>query len=267
MKMFIEGNKKAIETFQNAVIMSLSSLIYSEYIKNIKQQRFPIIMTWVPQITTVKELLKPESYLVKLLSESLIDKITERQLFQDYKDSIPELNIFNDENDNIELLKFTFDYYIMHNAFYNISNTISKKFDLNNPDNNTFRESRDLDLFNRIPITERQLDYIVDETILQWFVMLDSIKKRIDYPSDNTEVFLVEGEILSIDHTNAICPVMINDDIFNNEEVFPLLSFVTSTTISEHEHSVSYMFKNDKTVFHDVKSNPFNKLTTIELLK
>ena len=242
---FIKNNKSQIEIFQNSVIQSLASLIYSEYIKNIKQQRVPIQITWVPQINFVKDLFK------KYQSENL-----------------DVFNLFTDEENKMELMSYVLNLYIMPNAYYCIPNTICKKFDLLNTDNktNNFRESVDLDLFNRAPITDKQFDYIVEEILLNIILSIPSVKKKKQFPADNTEIFLVDDEILTIDHENAICPIHINENIIKNNEVFPLLSFVTNTNISDHNYQVSSMFKNEKMVMYDIKSNPFNKITITELL-
>ena len=266
---FIKNNKSQIEIFQNSVIQSLASLIYSEYIKNIKQQRVPIQITWVPQINFVRELIDNKSDLVKTISNSLIDLLTKKDLFKKYQsENLDVFNLFTDEENKMELMSYVLNLYIMPNAYYCIPNTICKKFDLLNTDNktNNFRESVDLDLFNRAPITDKQFDYIVEEILLNIILSIPSVKKKKQFPADNTEIFLVDDEILTIDHENAICPIHINENIIKNNEVFPLLSFVTNTNISDHNYQVSSMFKNEKMVMYDIKSNPFNKITITELL-
>lgn len=263
MKEAMNTHKAKIEIFQWAVMAGVSSLIYSEYIKNIKQKQVPTRLILVPKIQYVCELLKTDSHFRNLLSESLIDKMIEDDLMKKYID-IPELVLFKDEN--IEILKTILDLYILPNVEKNIPNTISRKFGLNNPDNQLIKESNEIDLFKRIPITDKQFEYIVHEIVLQFLILLPSIKKHDEFPEDNTCIYLCEDEIITINHENALCPIHIDKEIISNKEVMNLLSFVTNTRIDEQDYQVSYMFKNNKMVFWEIISNTFNRIMITELL-
>lgn len=189
IKEFINTHEAKVEIFQWAVVSSISSLLYSEYIKNIKQQQVPSRIIWVPQVRTINELLEPNSYLSNLLSESLIDFMIEKELFKKYAD-IPELIIFSEEDDNIELIKTIFDIYILPNIGRSLSETISKKFDLLNPDQKLIKESRDIDLFNRKNITDEQFDFLVNQTLLQLLILLPSIEKKQEPPTASIPAIL-----------------------------------------------------------------------------
>jgi hypothetical protein len=153
---FIKETKN-IELFQWSIVSSISSLLYSEYIKNMVKKEFPIDKVFVPKITMVKDILNPEGDFIKYLSTNLIDRIFNHDLIKRYID-LPEFNIFKE--DKLEVMKDIFDHLIINNIIKRIPETIMIKFQLNNPKQQTFMESNELNLFNRQPINNEQYYYL-----------------------------------------------------------------------------------------------------------
>lgn len=253
----MEQHKSKITITQWAFINAISSLIYSEYIKNIRQKQVPVNMILVPEIKYVEELLNSESEFIKLLSDKLIDVIIENKLFQKYAEA-PELVLFKEEN--VEILKTIFDLYMVPNITRRIPEAIAKKFDLFNPDQQLIRQSREIDLFERKSVSDEQLAYIVEESILQLLLFLQTMKKSIEYPESNVDMMMTADSILTINHENALCPIHFNDRIINNASVIDLLSFVTNTTFTKCDYKVKSLFKNEEIECYNVKSNTFNKI-------
>ena len=207
-----------------------------------RQKHVPREMIFVPTIHSVRELLSEDGQFMELLSEKLIDGIVTNPLFMKYKKA-PELEIFNEEN--IEVTKTMLDIYIIPNIASSIADTITKKFDLSNPDQQMFVESRDIDLFNRKPITEGQMKYIIDQTILQILILLPTINKDVVFVDNNMSIDLAIHEIMTINNSNAICPIHFTEDIIRNEDVIKLLLFVTSTSIEECDWTQQSFMKKD----------------------
>lgn len=262
IKNVIGQHKKKIELTQWAIISGVSSLVYSEYIRRIKQKTVPIRAILVPEVRAVQELLDPEGNLMKILSEQLIDRMSEHELIQEYSHA-PELVLFKD--DQLEILKTLFDLYIIPNIVRKIPETISMKFGLNNPKQQLIRQDRTIDLFNRQPINEEQFQFVVDQTVLQLVLLMPTMKKSIEIPEDNAKIFMTKKEILTIGNENAICPIHINEDIINNKNVMKLLSFVTNTNISKLENKTIGVEKNGNIVEYIISTNVFNQVGLITL--
>lgn len=250
----IKDHKKKIELIQWAITSGVASLVYSEYISNIRQKISPTRIIFVPQIRRVQEFLNPDGKFMNLLSESLIDNIRNNELFKQYADS-PELILFND--DNIETMKTIFDLYIIPNIFRSIPETISKKFDLNNPDQQLIRESNEIDLFHREEIKQGQFDFIVEESVLQLLLLMPTVKKEVVVPESNNKMYMCDDEILSIGHQSAICDIYVNKNIIENKEVIDLIKFVSSTTIDH---------LNDDIAKYVVSSDIFNRISFHRLI-
>lgn len=267
IKVFMNEHQTKINLFQWAITSSVSALLYSEYIKNIKQQQVPSRIIWLPQVKTITEILDTNSYFTNLLSESLIDFMTEDLLFKKYANA-PELIIFSEDNDNIEILKTIFDIHIIPNISRSLSSTITKKFGLLNPDNKLIKESRDIDLFDRQNINDDQFRFVVREAILQLLILLPSINKKDEFPTDNSRILLTEDEIITVNHDNAICPIHFDKEVIRNKTVMNLLSFVTNTSISEINWGDKAICKGDEKeiVCFEAISNPFNRTMVTKLL-
>lgn len=240
IKEVIKNHKNKIELIQWAITSGISSLVYSEYLMNIKRKTLPSNILLVPSIRSVSELLNPENQFMELLSDKLIDRIVENETFKKYSDA-PELVLFN--NENIEIMKTIFDLYIINNISRRLPETISKKFGLDKTDDQLrfAVESNELDLFNRQPITSRQLDFIVEETVLHLLTLIPTMKKSIELPESNFNIHMTDNEIITIGNDKAICPILLNKEILNNEEVIKMILFVTNTTVIDA--SLKSLFK------------------------
>lgn len=258
----ITQHAKKIELIQWAIVSSVSSLVYSEYIRNITQKQVPVRMILVPSMKTLNELLHPNGQFVQLLSEKLIDGINNNKLFQKYAHA-PELILFNDEN--VEILKTIFDLYIAQHISQRIPETIGKKFYLLDGTQQLFRENREADLFNRKPISERQLYYIVEETVLQLLLLLPTMKKDIELPEQNLNIHLTAEDVITIDHENALGPIHFNEAIIENKDVIDLLKFVTSTTIRRIDGGETAASKNGMIVNYSIDTNVFNQVVLTKL--
>ena len=225
----MKEHKNKIEITQWAVISSIASLIFSEYISNSRQKQKPVHQVLVPSIKYVHELVDPASQFMTLMSEKLIDGVATNERFIKYANA-PEFVIFNEEN--INTLKTIFDLYMIPNIERRLPETIMKKFGLDNEKQQLVFEDNTLDLFKRKPINEEQLDYIIEETVLQLLVLLPSMRKDIQIIENNKSFHLPLKDqfILTINNQSAICAVHYNDHIIKNKSVIDLLNFVTSTS-------------------------------------
>lgn len=259
----IKNHKNKIELTQWAIISGVSSLVYSEYLMNMKRRSVPTNVLIVPSIKTVNELLNPDNQFMELLSEKLIDSIASNNTFYKFADA-PELILFN--KDNIEIMKTIFDLYIIPNISKRLPETIAKKFGLDNPDQNQFAiQSNELDLFGRNPISDEQFNFIVEETVLQLLTLLPTMKKDIELPEVNRDIYMTDEEILTIGNEKAICPIHFNKAIFNNKEVLKVISFVTDTTITEMDLNKTAMAKNDEIVTYKIDTGIFNQVSITTL--
>lgn len=261
MKDVINNHKSKIQIIQSSIISSISSLIYSEYIRNFKRKQIPVNMVMVPSIKTINSLLRKDGEFIEYLSNNLLDDIKKNSLFQEYSNA-PELILFNDEN--IEILKTVFDIYIVPNIQKYIPDVITKKFDLGSY--KMFRESNEIDIFDGNKIRSYHYEYIVDEAILQLFsIMLVTMKKDLRLPENNFDVYLKEDDILIIENNNAICPICINSKIIENVGVIELLKFVTDTRIEELDWNVSPICIGTIPADYKVISSQFNTISIVSL--
>lgn len=262
IKQAMKDHKQKIELIQWGIISGISSLIYSEYIKNIRQKQIPVRMVQIPSIKSVKRFLDPEFGFLQDLSYKFIDNIYNHKLFQKYH-TAPEFILFNDEN--IEILKTIFDLYIIPNISRRIPEVIVRKFDLDNPKQQLFRESNEIDLFQGKLLNDEQYEFVVEESILQMLLLLPTMKKDIELIEDNSQIHLAEDEILTIGNEKAICPILLNDSIIRNESVIDLLKFVTSTEISYIGKEDERALKGDRQIEYFIKTNPFNQICITRL--
>lgn len=231
----ITEHKQKIELTQWAMIAGISSLFYSEYLRCMKRKEIPVERIMVPAIVNVNHYLNPNTTFMKLIDENFVGYIADHPLFKKYINA-PELVLFKEEN--IELMKGIFDVYISPNISRRISETISKKFGLNDPKMQFFQESWDIHLFSGMPIDEGQIKFIVDQTVLQLLLLLPTMKKEVRIPENNENIILLNDEILTISNENAICPIHFDSSVFNNDSVNKLLYFVTNTTVEESNNEV-----------------------------
>lgn len=263
VKTALTEHKQKIELTQWAIISGISSLFYSEYIRRFKHKEVPIKMVMVPSIKNIAKYFQPESEFMETLSNNLIDSIANHPLIKQHSDA-PELIMFKE--DRIELMKTIYDLYISQNITRRIPETISKKFGLDNPNQQIFKETWEIDLFDRHPINDGHIKYIVDQIVLQLLMLLPTMKKEIEIPEDHINMHMCYNEILTISNENAICPIHINADIINNESVIDLLSFVTNTNIKYIGGGDCCCQKNNYRVDYSVTTGVFNQVMLTRLV-
>lgn len=258
-------HKNKIELLQWAVMSSITSLVYSEYLSTMKQKQVPTKKIMIAPIKYVSKLLNREGDLMKQVSEQLIDKMTENPLFQKFKDA-PEFIIFN--NDNIEIIKTILDLYIIPNIERRIPEAIFNKFNLGDESQQMFVEDNTIDLFSCKPISDGQFQYIVDETILHLLFTIPTMKKDIELIENNQRIWLTDDEVLIVDHANALTPIHINKSIIENKDVINLLKFITSTTIEKMECGDCGTVKgpNNDLVEYVASTNVFNQVVVADYI-
>lgn len=269
----IQKNKNRIELFQLAVMNSVASLVYSEYISNMQQKQAPTQRIMVPSIRTVQELLLPETKfgIMDSLSEHLIDRINHNPLFDKYR-AAPELEMFLP--DNIEIMKTIFDLYIIPNISRTVPGAIARKFRIGDPQNQQFFESNEIDLFNRAPMSCAQMDYIEEETILNILLTMPTMDRETRFPEKNRSFELWPNEILTISNLNAISPIHIDEKIIKNrnnivpdikgrnDKIIDMLSFVTDTKITGPD---DVLVKVGNKISYDISTGAFNQVSITRL--
>lgn len=230
-KQFLINNKSSIEMFQWALMNSVASLVYSDYIASIRQKQFPVRKVLVPVIKDLEYIMDPRGELLRDLPEYLLDRIR-CDVNDYYAYSIPEFDIFNMGNDSS--LKDLMNEYIIPNISRRIPETIKKKFGLDDPNQQVIREDRNIKMFDKYPLDGASRNFIAAQTILQFFTMGITIEKECCPIEHSTGICLPLDKhyILSIANDQAVCPIQLNAEIIDNP-IFGLISFVTGTTIAD----------------------------------
>lgn len=266
LKEIMGNHKEKIELTQWAIISGVTSLIYSEYISKMRQKTKPVPIVFIPEIKTLQELLRQDGHFMKMLSDQLLDQMLSSKLFQKYLHA-PELILFAED---IQCMNIILDLYIIPNISRRVPESVMIKFGLNNPQQQTFRESPELDLFYRKPINENHVEFMADQSILQLLLLMPTVEKDVEIPEENSKIHMSETEILTIGNEKAICPVHFNDDILSNEynkAILDLLKFVTSTEIHEMDPNLGIQGKksDDSYIKYTVKTSPFNTVALTNL--
>lgn len=267
----INDHKESIEMFQISVMNSVASLIYSEYLSkmdrkliSVGEKGLQIQKIFVPTLRSVQELLFPEGQMMTLLSEKFIDEFVRHSLRVQYS-SIPEFEIFKDYDNNIEIMKSIFDVYIIPNISRTIPEVIAAKFRLRDPANQTFIESREIDMFDRIAMGETELEYLVEESLLNLLVMSPNVEREQTSDVDNMDFTYYSNEIISISNVNAIAPIYINSKIINDMgNILNKINFVTDTSI-RRIGDPKFRDLGDGSVSYQVRTGAFNMVTVIRL--
>ncbi len=76
-------SKDRLEWFGSAVISGFATLIFPEYLKNMKEKQVPVHVIRIPEIQAVAELLDSDHQFMKWISENLVRKISERSCIQE----------------------------------------------------------------------------------------------------------------------------------------------------------------------------------------
>lgn len=217
MKEFIRSNSRFIEVFQWSIMNAVASLVYCEYLNNMRKFERPVPHIKVVPIKVVRELLDLDSDIIRGLSSSLIPYISSRVDF-------PKM-----EKDFISSLQIVLDEYILPNVGRRIPETIAIKFQLNS-DQQTFREDRELNMFKGWQ-KEDLFTYLNNQVVLQFSVMDINEKESRDVSID----FTFKGrEIMVLNNDNAICPICFNFMSICHKKSFELINKITSTTIEEN---------------------------------
>ena len=262
IKDVIRTHKKDIQTIQWAIISGITSYVYTHYVRSIRQQSAPIRIVLVPEIRTVQDLLNPEGYFMDRLSNNIIDMMINKDLFQRYKHA-PELALFNEEN--VEVLKTIFDLYMIPYISRRIPESISKKFDLENPEQQVMQEDRDIDPFSDKPY-DIALNFIARQSVLHLLMLTPSIDKTIEVPEDNMNIRMSSTDILGITHNSALCTIYMDSAIIESS-IFHVLSFVTSIEKQKlyDSKAEACAMKGNDILLYNIKTNPFNQATLTRL--
>lgn len=260
----LRDHKEKIELLQWAIISGIATLIYPEYLIRIKQKRTPVRRILLPPIKSVREIVHPEGEFMTYLSEHLIESIKSRlntPQFREYA-SAPEFALFCSNHDEIEILKTIFDLYMIPNISTRLPETISRKFQIDDPKQQLMVESSDIDLFDRkCPVDELSFDFLVEEIVLQLLTLIPTMKKEVELPESNIGIYLTESEVVTIGNENGICPIHINKHIIENSGVrFNVLRFVTNTNIEKTDWQENSMVKDDECVEYKMETGLFNQV-------
>lgn len=263
-KEIIRAHKSKVEIFQWAVTSSVASLIYSEYIRNMRQKAIPVRHVEVPMIRHVEDMIAPDNSMMLYLSDHLIDDLLKDELMQKYVEA-PELILFND--DCLDGWKTIFDLYVIPNISKTIPATITKKFGLDDEKQQLFRQSRELSLFNHKPIAGDRYQYLVHQTALQLLMLIPSVEKITTTPENNTELFITETSILTISHPNAICPIHLDANTMDFEKSMELIEYVTSTSAYYIGGGDIVAEVDGEVAQYRVRTGPFNQTKSTKLGK
>lgn len=257
VKEMLKTNKAQIELLQLAMTSSIAGLIYSEYIKNFKQVLRPVHKIFIPELRQVQELVNTENEFMTYLSDNIIERIIENELFKEFS-TIEDLNLFR--FDNVEILKTIVDLYVMQNISRSIPNVIARKFGIGDENNQLFIESNEIDLFQRKPLNENHFKYIVDQTVLHMLTIIPKVEKNVITVENNIGICIENDNktILTIGNDNAISLIHFNRQIFENPEIMNILLFVTSTSISPK-------YGNEQIDEYNVLTNPYNQVLITRL--
>ena len=229
IKEIIINNKAHIQLYQWSIASGICSLLYSEFLRRLQRKTSPKDIIFTPTIRSVEEFLSPNGQLMNYLSNNLIDQMIDNNLFQKHNNA-PELKLFINNND---ILKTIVDLHILPNMCRTIPDIIKTKFSLEKEDNNLFYEDSRIDIFDRKKLNQDQLDFVIEEILLQLLVLLPSIDKDLYVPEDNMNINLDKDKILLIGNEKAICNIYFNYNIIENKSIIDLLSFITSTTFED----------------------------------
>ena len=261
IKEFIKIHKDTIGIFQWAITASVTSLIYSEYIRCIKNKYVPVHKVHVPSIKTVSNLLSIDNKFMIMLKEKFIDLLVDHPMIKKYSIA-SEIIILNNDRD---IMKTIFNDYMLPSVSKRIPVFISTKFDLGNANQSMIIEDSHIDMFKKFNITDTNtLDFIIEEFVLQFLTSIPSMKKELEFPESNSEIYITANEIVSIGNEQAICPILINNNIIQNKSIFDLLAFVSSTSIEHVNHDINHISKLKDGIPEDISykmnTNVFNQI-------
>jgi len=258
IKLIIRDHRDSIELIQLALTSAIATLIYSEYIKTFRQVLKPTHKIFVAEIIQVRSLLAPGQRYASVLSDTLIDMIVDHSLFKEYL-PLQDFYLFN--SPEIEVLKTVFELYMIPNIARSIPAIIEQKFSLHDPNNQLFRESGDIDLFDRrLPNCDYHA-FLVDQAVMQLLLVFPGVEKEVLLVENNYNGIVLPADdhyILTISSDNAISDVLISSRVILDNNVKQMLSFVTSTTFTIIPSS-------EEDAYH-VDTSPYNRIALTKLI-
>lgn len=247
---FIKSNKFGVERLQWAVMNSVASLVYTEYIRNIRKKEYPREHTLIPSIKTVGSFLNMNGEIIKLLSDSLIKDLIEHNLVQMFDhNKVPDLKIL--DIDNIDITQTLLKGYILPNICRRIPETISIKFQIGNPEvKGIMDESPEIDIF-KSGIHDFHYEYILEETALQLLAYIIHPHVTVVDNIDNTAVIDVfNNQVLIISHPSEICEIHLSHDILSNGDIMKSIGSVIGVEVKypirEDDEYIGVISKNNK---------------------
>ena len=231
VKETLTNHKEEVQYFQWASMNAMASFIFPEYVCHIKERTVPIHKILVPEMRAITDIVNPESSLVKKMSESLIDDMIKNTTFKGYIYHLNELQLFRENK--VEILKCIYDSYIIPNVCKYIPEVISKKFGLDDPNQQLFQENRGVDLFpmDKLAIPNLGYEFVRDQTILQLLMMLPSVQKEQVVPESHKGFKVKFDQILTIDNDVALCPIHLTMKEFGNRINHIAIEFATSSSM------------------------------------
>lgn len=215
------------QKFQWALMNSIGSLIYSEFISKFKKYTRPVPHIEIPSIKYIEEMLNKDGDFLCSVREKMVSYI----LDSNYKE-INESEIFKLENR--EDLNKVIELYLIPNVIRFIPDVIRKKFNLNE-NQSFFREFNNIDLFDRKFNQEWIIDYVLEEIVLQYVAFF---KAKVSITQ--TEFVMGNNNVISIDNKNAICPILISIDMLRNDKALDLIKFVSNTEITMNDSKIYF---------------------------
>lgn len=256
----MKRHENKIKLFSWAVVESIASFIYPEYLINMEAKERPKHHVLVPPIKSVEQILRSDSELSKKLSIELIDRVL--NLINHSTDetisveTIPEFVIFH--GNNAEVLKVIFDLSIMNDVRRIIPATITKKFQLD-VQQSDIMQSSDKSIFGHGEMSDTNkldmyVDYIARETFLKLMITAPTIERSSRVPDDPTDVIINAEEVIVIDNqAAAICPICVNPAMIGQlPKLVSRIGIVSNTAFVDRCTSEDVAYR--------VQSNPLNKL-------
>lgn len=262
IKDVIRMHSSKVEVFQWAFTSAIASLVYSEFIRNMRQKSIPVRHVDIPSIRYVQEMLSANGQMMRYLSDHFIDDMMSEVFYTKYM-MAPELELF--QMDLLDSWRTIFDLYIIPNVSKYLPDTIAKKFNLYDEKQQLFRENREIPLFNGKPIASDRYQYLVHQTWLQLLVLLPSIQKEIITPESNEHLHLTPSRIITIGNPNAICPIHLDCPSMVLSDSMALLTYVTNTAVTFVGDGEIAATVGEELVEYSLTTSPFNQ-TSITVL-
>jgi hypothetical protein len=195
------------------------------------------------------------------LSNNLIDEIIKHEMFIRQQEA-PEFVVMRE---SVDELKVIFDLYITPNIAKRIPETIALKFNLNDKNQKQIVEDSHIEWNPYNPKISGDLNqFIVEQIVLQLLWIAPSIPREIVVPESNIAFEMKEDQVMVLGNANAITPIHFNRTIIDNKNIFPMLTFVTSTTFGLVTEASTEPGKRPRTIYSWlVETAPLN---TVDLV-